>query len=68
MILQAINDSAVSANWFYGGILIILCFFLIRYIKKIDTLLDAYGKDIQQLKTGHEIQEHRIEVIEKKIP
>lgn len=62
--LQAITDSALSANWFYGGTLILVAFLLARYIKKVDHLLDTYGKDIQQLKTGHEIQEHRIDRLE----
>lgn len=67
IILQALSDGGVSANWFYGTILVVVAFLLRHYIKKIDTLLDTYGKDIQQLKTGHEIQDHRIEVLEKKI-
>lgn len=64
IILQALIDSALSANWFYGIILAVVAFFLVRYIKKVDHLLDTYGKDIQVLKTGHEIQEHRIDRLE----
>lgn len=66
-ILQALTDGAISANWFYGSVLVVVSFLLRNYIKKLDTMIDNHEKDIQTLKTGHEIQDVRLSVLENQV-
>ena len=71
VLLQALIDSAISANWFFGAAISVFAWvmwhMISKYFKRIDQLLEKYGNDIAELKTGHEVQEHRIEDLTTRI-
>lgn len=60
MLAQSLVDSALSSNWFTGLAVVVLGFFLVKYFKRIDTLLDKYGHDISELKSGHLVQSEQL--------
>ncbi len=49
VLLQALIDSGISSNWFYGLMLGVSSLLIYRTLNKIETMLETHEKRLQEV-------------------